>query len=158
MGTVKGCACATVERCTTEGVRYRGHTTVIMYVGNFITQSFVALQTIIPTRWIFTCVISFMRSPIEKSLTYMRPKRSWISSQAHGRYLLFRDKNLSESMKIHIIKDHLFDTFELSGKSLLTASDEMTEATRSALRIYDETHKSFKGFVCLSQTQINCQF
>ena len=51
-------------------------------------------------------------------------------------------------LETKIIKDHLFDTFELSGKSLLTASDEMTEATHSAL--YDETHKSFKCFVCLS--------
>ena len=57
---------------------------------------------------------------------------------------VLRDKfNLSESMKIHIIKHHLFDTFELSGESLLRASDEMTESTHSALRIHDERH----GFV-----------
>ena len=51
--------------------------------------------------------------------------------------------DLSESMKIHIIKHHLFNTFELSGESLLRASDEMTESTHSALRIHDERH----GFV-----------
>ena len=54
---------------------------------------------------------------------------------------LLRDKfDLSESMKIHIVKDHLFDTFELTGRSLLKASDEITEAAHSALRIHDERH------------------
>ena len=54
---------------------------------------------------------------------------------------ILRDSfNLSESLKIHIIKDHLYDTFELSGESLLKASDEMTEATHSRLRIHDERH------------------
>ena len=58
---------------------------------------------------------------------------------------VLREKfDLSESMKIHIVKHHLFDTFELlSGESLLRASDEMTESTHSALRIHDERH----GFV-----------
>ena len=52
-----------------------------------------------------------------------------------------RDKfDLSESLKIHIIKHHLFDTFELTGESLLKATDEITEATHSALRIHDERH------------------
>ena len=50
---------------------------------------------------------------------------------------VLRDKfGLSESLKIHIIKDHLFDTFE----SLLKTTDEITEATHSALRIHDERH------------------
>ena len=53
---------------------------------------------------------------------------------------LLRDFNLSESMKIHIGKDHLFDTFELTGRSLSKASDEITEAAHSALRIHDERH------------------
>ena len=54
-----------------------------------------------------------------------------------------RDKfDLSESLKIHIVKHHLFDTFELSGESLLKlkATDEITKATHSALRIHDERH------------------
>ena len=38
------------------------------------------------------------------------------------------------------MKHHLFDTFELSGQSLLKASDEITEAAHSALRIHDERH------------------
>ena len=33
-----------------------------------------------------------------------------------------------------------FDTFELSGESLLKTTDEITEATHSALRIHDERH------------------
>ena len=50
---------------------------------------------------------------------------------------VLRDKfGLSESLKIDIIKDHLFDTFE----SLLKTTDEITEATHSALRIHDERH------------------
>ena len=40
------------------------------------------------------------------------------------------------------MKHHLFDTFELSGRSLLKDSDydEITEAAHSALRIHDERH------------------
>ena len=55
---------------------------------------------------------------------------------------VMRDKfNLSESLKIHIINDHMLDYFELTGKTLLTVSDEITEAAHSALRTFDERHK-----------------
>ena len=59
-----------------------------------------------------------------------------------GSGLEMRDKfNLSESLKIHIINDHMLDYFELTGKTLLTVSDEITEAAHSALRTFDERHK-----------------
>ena len=52
-----------------------------------------------------------------------------------------RDKfDLSESLKIHIIIDHMLDYFELTGKTFLTVSDEITEAAHSALRTFDERH------------------
>ena len=52
-----------------------------------------------------------------------------------------RDKfDLSESLKILIINDHMFDYFELTGKTLLTVSDEITEAAQSALRTFYERH------------------
>ena len=47
---------------------------------------------------------------------------------------------LSESLKMHIINDHLEDYFELSGRSLLPDSDEVVEATHSRLRIFEERH------------------
>ena len=54
---------------------------------------------------------------------------------------ILRDKfNLSESLKIHIINDHMLDYFEFTGKTLLTVSDEITEAAHSALRTFDERH------------------
>ena len=52
-----------------------------------------------------------------------------------------RDKfDLNESLKIHLIKDHMYDYFELTGQTLLRVSDEVTEAAHSALRIHDERH------------------
>ena len=48
--------------------------------------------------------------------------------------------DLNESLKIHLIKDHMYDYFELTGQTLLRVSDETTEATHSALRIHDERH------------------
>ena len=48
--------------------------------------------------------------------------------------------DLSECLKIHIINDHMLDYFELTGKTLLTVSDEITEAAHSALRTFDERH------------------
>ena len=48
--------------------------------------------------------------------------------------------DLNETLKIHLIKDHMFDYFELTGKTLLRVSDEITEAAHSALRIHDERH------------------
>ena len=35
----------------------------------------------------------------------------------------------------------MFDYFELKGKTLLTVSDEITEAAHSALKTFDERHK-----------------
>ena len=35
----------------------------------------------------------------------------------------------------------MFDYFELTGKTLLSVSDEITEAAHSALRTFDEIHQ-----------------
>ena len=52
-----------------------------------------------------------------------------------------RDKfDLSETLKLHIIKHHLMDYFELTGEALLSVTDEVTEAVHSALRFHDEAH------------------
>ena len=48
--------------------------------------------------------------------------------------------DLNESLQIHLIKDHMYDYFELTGQTLLRVSDEVTEAAHSALRIHDERH------------------
>ena len=56
-------------------------------------------------------------------------------------YYIQEKFDLSESLKIHIINDHLEDYFELTGETLLTASDEITEATHSKLRKFEERHK-----------------
>ena len=62
-------------------------------------------------------------------------------SDIHRTWELLRDKfYLSESLKIHIVKHHLFDTFELSGQSLLKATDYDEITAHSALRIHDERH------------------
>ena len=50
------------------------------------------------------------------------------------------EDDLNESLKIHLIKDHMYDYFELTGQTLLRVSDEVTEAAHSALRIHDERH------------------
>ena len=44
------------------------------------------------------------------------------------------------SVICHIINNHMLDYFELTGKTLLNVSDEITEAAHSALRIFDERH------------------
>ena len=55
---------------------------------------------------------------------------------------ILREKfDLSECLKIHIINDHMMDYFELTGKTLLSVSDEITEAAHSALRTFDERHQ-----------------
>ena len=54
--------------------------------------------------------------------------------------ILRENFDLSECLKIHIINDHMLDYFELTGKTLLTVSDEITEAAHSALRTFDERH------------------
>ena len=52
-----------------------------------------------------------------------------------------RDKfDLSETLKIHLIKHHMMDYFELTGQSFLAVTDEVTEAVHSALRLHDEAH------------------
>ena len=48
--------------------------------------------------------------------------------------------NLSQTLKIHIIMDHLEDYFKLSGQSLLRSSDELVEATHSKLGKFEQTH------------------
>ena len=58
-----------------------------------------------------------------------------VPSKFRGIFKQLQDKfNLSQTVKIHIIMDHLENYFELSGQSLLKSSDELVEATHSKLR------------------------
>ena len=51
-----------------------------------------------------------------------------------------KEFDLSQTLKMHIIMDHLEDYFELSGRTLLRDTDEAVEVTHSKLRIFDERH------------------
>ena len=65
-----------------------------------------------------------------------------VHTQFSKHWKILREKfDLSECLKIHIINDHMFDYFELTGKTLLSVSDEITEAAHSALRTFDERHQ-----------------
>ena len=56
-----------------------------------------------------------------------------VLTQFSKHWKILREKfDLSECLKIHIINDHMFDYFELTGKTLLSVSDEITEAAHSA--------------------------
>ena len=52
----------------------------------------------------------------------------------------FRHSSHLGIIKGQIVKHHLFDTFELSGQSLLKATDYDEITAHSALRIHDERH------------------
>ena len=47
---------------------------------------------------------------------------------------------LSQSLKMQFIMDHLEDYFELSGRTLLVGSDETVVATHSKIWIFEEWH------------------
>ena len=49
--------------------------------------------------------------------------------------------DLSESLKIHIIRHHILEYMEKTGETLLCVTDEIVEATHSKLRKYDEKHQ-----------------
>ena len=64
-----------------------------------------------------------------------------VLSNFNENWTILRNKfDLNESLKIHLIKDHMYDYFELTGQTLLRVSDETTEAAHSALRMHDERH------------------
>ena len=49
--------------------------------------------------------------------------------------------DLSMPLKMHVILHHYQDFFELSGETLLTYSDEITEAMHSQIRHFEEAHR-----------------
>ena len=48
--------------------------------------------------------------------------------------------NVSETLKMHIIFYHYDDYLEKSGESLLSTTDEVTEAVHSRFRMFEERH------------------
>ena len=48
---------------------------------------------------------------------------------------------LSEPLKIHILRHHMLEYMEKTGKTRLSITDEIVEATHSKLRKYDEKHQ-----------------
>ena len=49
--------------------------------------------------------------------------------------------DLSMPLKMHVILHHYQDFFELSGETLLTYSDEITEAMHSQILHFEEAHR-----------------
>ena len=95
------------------------------------------------TWWIF-CVISVVCQNwqnLRSRITKGRLMTIWINMLPLGR-LWDTSLVLVKVWKSTLLKTTFFnfDTFELSGESLLKTTDEITEATHSALRIHDERH------------------
>ena len=44
-------------------------------------------------------------------------------------------------LKMHVILHHYMEFFESFGESLLTYSDEVTEAMHSQIRLFEEAHR-----------------
>ena len=59
-------------------------------------------------------------------------------------FKLVNQFDLSQTVKMHIVCDHYEDYFELTGESLLSVSDEITESVHSRYRLFEETH----GYLC----------
>ena len=49
--------------------------------------------------------------------------------------------NVSMPLKMHVILHHYQDFFELSGETLLSYSDEVTEAMHSQIRLFEDAHR-----------------
>ena len=44
-------------------------------------------------------------------------------------------------LKMHVILHHYQDFFDLSGETVLTYSDKITEAMHSQIRLFEEAHR-----------------
>ena len=49
--------------------------------------------------------------------------------------------DLSLPLKVHVILHHYMDFFETSGETLLSYSDEITEAMHSQIRLFEYAHR-----------------
>ena len=49
--------------------------------------------------------------------------------------------DLSLPLKMHVILHHYMEFFESFGETLLTYSDEVTEAMHSQIRLFEEAHR-----------------
>ena len=49
--------------------------------------------------------------------------------------------DLSMPLKVHVILHHYMDFFETSGETLLSYSDEITEAMHSQIRLFEDAHR-----------------
>ena len=49
--------------------------------------------------------------------------------------------NVSMPLKMHVILHHYQDFFDLSGETLLSYSDEITEAMHSQIRLFEDAHR-----------------
>ena len=49
--------------------------------------------------------------------------------------------DLTMPLKMHVILHHYMDFFETFGESLLTYSDEITEAMHSQIRLFEDAHR-----------------
>ena len=49
--------------------------------------------------------------------------------------------DLSMPLKVHVILHHYLEFFETFGETLLTYSDEITEAMHSQIRLFEDAHR-----------------
>ena len=49
--------------------------------------------------------------------------------------------SLSMPLKVHVILHHYLEFFETFGETLLTYSDEITEAMHSQIRLFEDAHR-----------------
>ena len=103
------------------------------------------LEATLPPSEVIDIVINYFRNLreihkvcLEKELDY--DYQLILDENERNFDYLYDNFGLNETMKVHVIKDHFSQYFELTNKTMRDTNGEFVETLHSSLRIHEESH------------------